>query len=982
MQGVGRLPHADKAEGFAAWLRQELAQKVFGMDGSWLRPFIRQAAGIAQSHATGHVPGSSVDPLRIKTMENYAVSELRGIVEAAQQQMVRKVTESIMAAATPMQAANALAPIFRTMQARTQAMVHTVIVKAHATLTLSAFRGAGITHVGIIPEKSRLIGRRLHDADQPGHPFRGNQFVVNPSSIARSLEKAGAVHESRLSTVQKALEKLPIGHVINYKKETWTHTDVSGDKFWASNKGKWFTARQLYEHVGHEALIPHIGHKALGLRDARAPLTPVLRRRGRQLARLPWTAVPGAYRPIEEVPSYAEVDVETAGDNYVCQICEDIAEDSPYELDDAENLIPVHPNCRCAFVPAGKGSVHEFDSDQIDAGDLPGHPFRGNQWTAASGGSFIAEHSKAFQRFGFAAEIIGSVASKGESKHDLDLRLTPTREDFDYEKLQSYFEKRGFETRETFAEENEILELRHPDGRTIDLWFGERPTSDAQALGTLVSQTSYVEGEEKKKVEIEEAEDAEGPGHPFRGNQYVTGEGGSIEQQITIDPHSGIEKVQLSERKYPVRDTAAGIDEHQVRGAATIEHDGSLSILHITDNPERVEEELKGDHDLAMGSEYDDLGKGFYGSAMPNIWASRSAGKWDFLKTMTPEQTRGYVAALQGEIAKQVGSRYITESEYHRAMTTLGYVEQGKLHSEAGALLLAEQPYNIRSWTPQFLGKLGIEGAKPPSIMKINVSGRFVDLSDGGFSQGDVETARKMGFDGAYTRNSFSHIAQFVLWKRTAIVGVSRVGHQQDAESLGHPFHGNQYVQVQSALKPEAQRAFEGEQVPSKTKLTKLQKDEVGEQIMFRLMGKLGLKNPQSLNEHYGVNNYPLDLAGDHLAIELKTGDASNGPSGQQWNTKIGQMGPAEQAKYDKMSPEKRRIHNDKKMKDIIKRKYQALARLRKETGVDYKPWTFGVILDTDRKVADIHAVPGYHPRIGYKQKEAQDGYVTTVKYK
>src|SRR6516165_8578361 len=63
MQGVGRLPHADKAEGFAAWLRQELAHKVFGMDGSWLRPFIRQAAGIAQSHATGHVPGSSVDPL-------------------------------------------------------------------------------------------------------------------------------------------------------------------------------------------------------------------------------------------------------------------------------------------------------------------------------------------------------------------------------------------------------------------------------------------------------------------------------------------------------------------------------------------------------------------------------------------------------------------------------------------------------------------------------------------------------------------------------------------------------------------------------------------------------------------------------------------------------------------------------------------------------------------------------------------------------
>ena len=47
------------------------------------------------------------------------------------------------------------------------------------------------------------------------------------------------------------------------------------------------------------------------------------------------------------------VNVLTAGDDLVCQDCEDIAGDGPYDLDTAKGLIPAHPNCRCAFVPFG-----------------------------------------------------------------------------------------------------------------------------------------------------------------------------------------------------------------------------------------------------------------------------------------------------------------------------------------------------------------------------------------------------------------------------------------------------------------------------------------------------------------------------------------------------------------------------------------------------------------------------------------------------
>jgi hypothetical protein len=46
------------------------------------------------------------------------------------------------------------------------------------------------------------------------------------------------------------------------------------------------------------------------------------------------------------------VEVLTAGDDDVCPVCVAIADESPYTIDEARGLIPAHPRCRCAFVPA------------------------------------------------------------------------------------------------------------------------------------------------------------------------------------------------------------------------------------------------------------------------------------------------------------------------------------------------------------------------------------------------------------------------------------------------------------------------------------------------------------------------------------------------------------------------------------------------------------------------------------------------------
>jgi len=60
-----------------------------------------------------------------------------------------------------------------------------------------------------------------------------------------------------------------------------------------------------------------------------------------------------AERRLEEALASGEVGILTAGDDKVCEACQDIAEDGPYDLDEARGLIPAHPNCRCAFIPAG-----------------------------------------------------------------------------------------------------------------------------------------------------------------------------------------------------------------------------------------------------------------------------------------------------------------------------------------------------------------------------------------------------------------------------------------------------------------------------------------------------------------------------------------------------------------------------------------------------------------------------------------------------
>jgi 8-oxo-dGTP pyrophosphatase MutT (NUDIX family) len=282
MRGVGRLAHADKAEGFALWLREELRHRIFGFDGRWLHQYVQAAAGIAQRRAEELAPYGQVDEGRVTSMENLAVSELRGIVAVAQQQLTRIMTHALMADVTTTRAANALAGVIERMRKRTQAMSEYVIAKTHATTTLSVFRSAGVQQVGIIPERRRK--QLTRDAYQQ---YYYQQLGIDP----QNPNPDGSDH-----------------HLM----------DAIDDAFDAHYSGP--GSRVSRERTPSPSTIARIEAAQQKLE----------------------AAFPG------------EVDVLTAGDEFVCIICEEISENGPYTLNEAEDLIPAHGFCRCAFVPAGK----------------------------------------------------------------------------------------------------------------------------------------------------------------------------------------------------------------------------------------------------------------------------------------------------------------------------------------------------------------------------------------------------------------------------------------------------------------------------------------------------------------------------------------------------------------------------------------------------------------------------------------------------
>lgn len=179
-----------------------------------------------------------------------------------------------------------------------------------------------------------------------------------------------------------------------------------------------------------------------------------------------------------------------------------------------------------------------------------------------------------------------------------------------------------------------------------------------------------------------------------------------------------------------------------------------------------------------------------------------------------------------------------------------------------------------------------------------------------------------------------------------------------------------------SARLPASQKVWMGEQLPKERRLSKLDTGELGEQVVAYVLEKELGTDFYAVND--GINNAPVDIVGDHVAVEVKAGLASNGRSAQHWRATIGQPGVEEQALLKEMSAEQKRAHNQRKMDAILTRKNRMVAEMSQELGARIKPLTMGVIISPDGSKADVFAVDGFHQRLGWNQYATEQYYVGT----
>lgn len=127
------------------------------------------------------------------------------------------------------------------------------------------------------------------------------------------------------------------------------------------------------------------------------------------------------------VEALGNVSVQTAGDDLVCPICEDIEANSPYSIDEARSLIPAHPYCRCAFIPEDEEAV----SDKLVVDYNEFHDPDNGQFTSGPGAGgdhvfVVSEHHPSDNQ----VKVLGIHASKGAAvAHAAAGRLARVDED-------------------------------------------------------------------------------------------------------------------------------------------------------------------------------------------------------------------------------------------------------------------------------------------------------------------------------------------------------------------------------------------------------------------------------------------------------------------------------------------------------------------------------------------------------------------------
>lgn len=159
-------------------------------------------------------------------------------------------------------------------------------------------------------------------------------------------------------------------------------------------------------------------------------------------------------------------------------------------------------------------------------------------------------------------------------------------------------------------------------------------------------------------------------------------------------------------------------------------------------------------------------------------------------------------------------------------------------------------------------------------------------------------------------------------------------------------------------------------------KLSKLQTGEVGEQLAINVLTQQFGDQFHNVNE--GVNNAPIDVAGDHMAVEVKTGLTTNTKMSQHWRSTLGQFGKREKQLVDSLESSEKKEYMTFRRQQIMERKYSVVEKMSTMVGTTVEPVTLGIILTPDGSRGDVFLIPDFHLRLAWKAYATDEYYVGT----
>lgn len=406
---------SDPVLAFQGWLDEALRQLVLGINGAWLLPYVRQATDVGALHAratTTSVGDGSPDQPRDengKWSADVAVSKLHTLPEVTGSErhfdpsfggedygpevtvrsagfertpeswITKKVSNNPTLGSVP------LDKVVINQSAATKGLVEKYIRnpptepvdfvehegKFYATsgthrLVAAKMRGAEAIHGRVF----QLKGKRVKDADTTP---QDRTHILQSLAIA---ELQGIIE----ATSQRVVRAFANGYLAR-KSPSAIATDCrAAVDAVGVQRGRLLAGFMV---VRSHAAATLDGFRARGI--SRVGLVPELVSPVPVIgdAVFPSRKVVRAENKLRAKFGGSDVDVMTAGDDAVCEECQDIADNGPYSLDEAESLIPAHVRCRCTFVSADEDDNVEDIGDAFD----PDEPRDDTgKWT--SGGEF------------------------------------------------------------------------------------------------------------------------------------------------------------------------------------------------------------------------------------------------------------------------------------------------------------------------------------------------------------------------------------------------------------------------------------------------------------------------------------------------------------------------------------------------------------------------------------------------------------------